>query len=162
MSRRSKSKGSNRKLASISKMNPAKGCKAFTKSGNACRAAATPGGLCFFHANPNKAAELGRIGGRNKGRIPAEIALALPNLDTAAAVTKALEQLIQDLYAGKIDHKVAATLAGMMNMLRASKEAIEMQSAIAELRKQLAEAENSPSKVTVAGEAPPEPRTTLN
>jgi|ERR1700722_18752098 len=158
MSRRSNSKGSNQKLAAISKMNPVQRCKAITKSGNACRAAATPGGLCFFHANPNKAAELGRIGGRNKGRIPVEIGSALPNLDTAAAVTKALEQLILDLYAGKIDHKVAATLAGMMNMLRTSKEAIEMQSAIAELRKQLAEAEKSPSTVA----ASPEPRTTLN
>jgi hypothetical protein len=41
-------------------------CKAQAKSGKPCRAAATAGGLCFFHANPDKASELGRIGGRNK------------------------------------------------------------------------------------------------
>ena len=35
-------------------------CKGRTKAGNLCRAAATAGGLCFFHANPNKASELGR------------------------------------------------------------------------------------------------------
>ena len=39
-----------------------KSCKAKTKKGSPCRAAATEGGLCFFHANPNKAAELGRVG----------------------------------------------------------------------------------------------------
>lgn len=38
-------------------------CKAQAKSGKRCGAAATAGGLCFFHANPNKASELGRIGG---------------------------------------------------------------------------------------------------
>jgi hypothetical protein len=27
------------------------------------------GGLCFFHANPNKAVELGRIGGKKNGQI---------------------------------------------------------------------------------------------
>jgi len=41
-------------------------CQGQTKAGKPCRAAATSGGLCYFHANPNKAAELGRIGGRNK------------------------------------------------------------------------------------------------
>jgi len=44
-------------------------CGAKTKEGKPCRAAATEGGLCFFHANPNKAAELGRVGGR-KSRYP--------------------------------------------------------------------------------------------
>ncbi|MGO8807844.1 MAG: DUF5763 domain-containing protein [Candidatus Sulfotelmatobacter sp.] len=29
-------------------------CQALTKSGKPCQAAATSGGLCFFHANPCK------------------------------------------------------------------------------------------------------------
>jgi hypothetical protein len=40
-------------------------CNARAKSGKPCGAAATPGGLCFFHANSKKASELGRIGGRS-------------------------------------------------------------------------------------------------
>jgi hypothetical protein len=44
-------------------MNSSSRCKGQTKSGNPCRAAAIAGGLCFFHANPNKTSELGRIGG---------------------------------------------------------------------------------------------------
>jgi len=37
-------------------------CRAKTKNGKPCQAAATEGGLCFFHANPKKASELGQIG----------------------------------------------------------------------------------------------------
>jgi hypothetical protein len=43
-------------------------CKAQTKAGRPCGAAPTPGGLCFFHSNPAKASELGRIGGRKNHR----------------------------------------------------------------------------------------------
>jgi hypothetical protein len=38
-------------------------CKALTKQGNPCKAPATEGGLCFFHANPDRARELGQMGG---------------------------------------------------------------------------------------------------
>jgi hypothetical protein len=41
-------------------------CKGRTRSGKPCRAAATAGGLCFFHANPAKAAALGRLGGKKR------------------------------------------------------------------------------------------------
>jgi Family of unknown function (DUF5763) len=40
-------------------------CKALTKTGKPCKAAPTSNGLCFFHAFPEKARELGRLGGRN-------------------------------------------------------------------------------------------------
>jgi hypothetical protein len=44
-------------------------CQGQTKGGKPCRAAATEGGLCFVHANPKKAAELGRVGGRKNRRV---------------------------------------------------------------------------------------------
>lgn len=56
-------------------------CKGRAKSGKACRAAATNGGLCFFHANPDKASELGRIGGRSNRHVAGETAYPLPRLD---------------------------------------------------------------------------------
>ena len=59
-------------------------CEAQTKNGKPCRAAATAGGLCFFHANPDKAAELGRIGARKNGRVPV-VTDPLPNSDSARA-----------------------------------------------------------------------------
>jgi hypothetical protein len=38
-------------------------CCARTKAGNPCKAVAVQNGLCMFHAHPEKAAQLGRIGG---------------------------------------------------------------------------------------------------
>ncbi len=40
-------------------------CSGKTKQGRPCRAAATESGYCYFHTNPDVAAELGRIGGRS-------------------------------------------------------------------------------------------------
>jgi Family of unknown function (DUF5763) len=48
-------------------------CRAITKSGAPCKAAATDNGYCFFHAFPDKARELGRIGGRNRRRSAQQI-----------------------------------------------------------------------------------------
>ena len=58
-------------------------CHGRTKDGKPCRAAATAGGLCFFHANPNKASELGRIGGRRNGHTGVVESDPLPAVDTA-------------------------------------------------------------------------------
>jgi len=85
-------------------------CQALTKKGKPCRAAATEGGLCFFHANPNKAVELGRIGGKTRGRILVGTE-PLPNLDNAIAVRDAVARLIADIYAGKLHPRIAAGLA---------------------------------------------------
>ena len=58
-------------------------CQGRTKSGKPCRAAATAGGLCFFHANPNKASELGRIGGRSKHMMAPRLAIRLRSAPVA-------------------------------------------------------------------------------
>ena len=91
-------------------------CKGRTKAGKPCDAAATDGGLCFFHANPNKASELGRIGGRSKRRAAAENGDPLPPLDNAVAVRDAAGRLIADVIAGNIHPRVAAGLAPLMNL----------------------------------------------
>lgn len=44
-------------------------CKALTKSGKPCRAAATAGGLCFFHANPNKRLSWAELGEKAIARL---------------------------------------------------------------------------------------------
>jgi len=118
-------------------------CKDTTKRGEPCRAAATAGGLCFFHANPNKASELGRIGGRSKGRINTEMVdplplsnahlgrsgtrpitpglcpyetTPLPLLDDAIAVRDTVTRLIADVHAGKVEPKVIAVLTDLINL----------------------------------------------
>jgi hypothetical protein len=91
-------------------------CKSLNKKGKPCGAAATEGGLCFFHANPNKASELGRIGGRSKRYAVDENADPLPTLNTAIALRDMAARLIADVYAGKLNPRVAASLAPLMNL----------------------------------------------
>jgi hypothetical protein len=109
------------------------------------QAAATAGGLCFFHANPNKAAELGRIGGRNNRHVVGGTLDALPTLDNAIAVRDAVAWLIAYVYAGMIHRRIAAGLAPLLNLqLRAIETAnavdpTNLEKRVAELTKLVAE-----------------------
>ena len=98
-------------------------CKGKTKKGTRCRAAATEGGLCFFHANPNKAAELGRVGGR-RGHHPLGAGAEPPrDLKSLQGVRDAVNRLIEDVYAGKISPRVAASVTPLLALqLRAIRE----------------------------------------
>jgi hypothetical protein len=106
-------------------------CKGVTKRGEPCRAAATAGGLCFFHANPSKASELGRIGGRSKGRAATETVDPLPVLNNAIAVRDTLARLIVDVHAGTVQPKVAVSLAPLLTL---QLRAIEAASKLVKLR----------------------------
>jgi hypothetical protein len=120
-------------------------CKGKTKSGKLCQAAATAGGLCFFHANPDKASELGRIGGRSNRHAAGENGGPLPTLDNAIAVRDTVARLIADVYAGKINPRIAAGLAPLLNLQMRAIETIEttdLKRRIVELEKFLAEAED--------------------
>jgi hypothetical protein len=104
------------------------------------------GGLRFFHANPNKAAELGRIGGRRKRRLPAELLDPLPKLDNVIAVQDAVEKLISDVYTGKLHPRVAAGLAPLLNLQLRALEATELERRLAKVEKLLARAEAKSSR----------------
>jgi Family of unknown function (DUF5763) len=119
--------------------NPNPRCKGRTKSGNRCRAAPTAGGLCFFHANPNKASELGRIGGRSKRAATSESANPLPELHTAIAVRDAVARLIADVYAGKLDPRVASGLAPLLNLQLRAIETTDLERRLAKIEKLLDE-----------------------
>jgi len=91
-------------------------CKARTKAGRACRAAPSEGGLCFFHANPSKASELGRIGGRRNRHAAAEDADPLPALDNALAVRNTVARLVDDVYSGRVQPRVAVSVAHLLSL----------------------------------------------
>jgi hypothetical protein len=112
-------------------------CRGRTKSGNPCRAAATEGGLCFFHANPKKAAELGRIGGRSKFRPSAENIEPLPNLDTACAIRDAGARLISDTFSGRLHPRVAAGLAPLLTLQLRAIQTANHEDRIGKLEKQM-------------------------
>lgn len=110
-------------------------CKAKTKSGNPCQAAATAGGLCFFHANPAKASELGRLGGRSNRHVAGENADPLPTLDNALAVRDTVARLIADVYAGKTHPRIASGLAPLLSLQLRAIETTDLEQRIAKLEK---------------------------
>ena len=113
-------------------------CKATAKNGKPCRAAATAGGLCFFHANPNKASELGRIGGRKNRRVPADAADLLPTLDNALAVRDTGARVIADVLSGKLNPRVASSLAPLLSLQLRAIETSDLERRVAAVEEQLA------------------------
>jgi hypothetical protein len=111
-------------------------CQALTKKGKPCRAAATEGGLCFFHANPNKAVELGRIGGKKNSQIRISMD-PLPNLDNAMAIRDTVARLISDVYAGKLHPRIAAGLAPLMHLQLRVLEKTEVEKRLARVERLL-------------------------
>ena len=129
-------------------------CKATTKSGKPCRAAATEGGLCYFHANPNKASELGRIGGRSNRHVAAgENADPLPTLDTPRAVRETVARLIAEVLAGRIHPRIAAGLAPLLNLQMQAIEKTDLDERLARTEALLAanNQEDDPSTVLDKG-----------
>ena len=114
-------------------------CKARTKAGTACRAAAMEGGLCFFHANPSKASQLGRIGGRKNRHIPTEGADSLPTLDNALGVRNMVARLIDDVYSRRLNPRVAAGLAPLLSLQLRAIETTDVQRRLDALEKRPSE-----------------------
>jgi Family of unknown function (DUF5763) len=123
--------------------NPDRRCQAVTKSGKRCAAAATEGGFCYFHANPNKARELGRIGGRSKVRPVGESPDPLPVLDNVFAVRDAVARLINDVLAGRLAPKIAAGVTPLLQLQLRVLEAIDA----AELHQRLEKIEKAQAKM---------------
>jgi hypothetical protein len=113
-------------------------CSARTKKGKPCGAAATDGGLCFFHANPKKAMELGRIGGRKNSRVPVG-SDPLPDLDSVTAVRDTVKRLISDVYTGKLHPRTAAGLAPLLHLQLRAIEKTDFERRLAKIEKQLDE-----------------------
>jgi hypothetical protein len=117
----------------------ARRCKGMNKSGKPCGAAATAGGLCFFHANPDKASELGRKGGRQNRHAAGDGGDPLPTLDNAFAVRDTVARLIADVYAGKINPRIASGLAPLLNLQLRAIEITDMERRVANLENKLSE-----------------------
>jgi hypothetical protein len=84
---------------------------------------------------------LGRIGGRKKSRLPAEVPGPFPRLDKVSAVQDAVEKLIADVYAGKLPPRVAAGLAPLLNLQLRAVEATNLELRLEKVEKLLAKAE---------------------
>ncbi len=87
-------------------------CKARTKLGKQCKARALAKNLCAFHANPGRAAELGRKGGLKRRRNSANDLLdqgfVVPK--TSGDVRDILADVMARVRFGKMDPKIGSTL----------------------------------------------------
>ena len=110
-------------------------CKAPTNAGGRCRAVAVKDGLCALHADPNRAAEMGRKSGRARrsrdSGEPPQPELAPPQ--TAQEIRTALGQFISDVRARRLDPKVASTLGYLANVLLKSIEVSDVEGRLAAL-----------------------------
>ena len=94
-----------------------KRCKGVTRNGAACTAWAREGGLCYFHANPDKAAELGRNGGRHRKHTYEQATEHIAVPESAADVKRMLAETMAEVKAGRMDPKVAKTVANVGTVL---------------------------------------------
>lgn len=93
-----------------------KACVGKTKAGESCRAAAGPGGLCYFHANPEAAKGLGQIGGM-KNRKFTGFDMQVPDNITAVDLCKLDVQAVRGLLSGDIPAREATAVAQMFTLL---------------------------------------------
>ena len=117
-----------------------KNCQAKTKTGASCRAPASEGGLCFFHANPESAKKLGQMGGR-KNRRPV-VELQVPCNLTAADVCNVSGEAIRLLLSGQLKARDATAMAQLCNSLYRGIPAADLEARVTTLEKQIANGKN--------------------
>jgi len=100
-------------------------CKALNKDGKPCGAAPTDGGLCFFHAHPNKVAELGRKGGQKNRHVQSETLTSLPPIRSVSDVRERTAHLLDELLAGRLHPRLAHGAAPLLNVLLRANTAAE-------------------------------------
>jgi hypothetical protein len=93
-----------------------KSCSVKTKAGKPCRAAAGLGGLCFFHANPDRAKSLGQIGGLKNKKFTG-VNLEVPDSITGGDLCRLEVQVVRGLLSGEIPAREATAVAQMLNLL---------------------------------------------
>ena len=95
-------------------------CKATTSSGTRCKARPHQDGLCFFHSDPKRAAELGRKGGRRNRHTYETPAQQVTAPESAGDVKRMLAETMADVRAERTDPKLGSTLGYLgMALLRA-------------------------------------------
>ena len=111
-----------------------KHCRAKTKLGKRCKAAATERGLCAFHADPQRAAHLGQLGGRKNRRYPLTVGVeSLRVPETPKEVKNLLAEAMAGIYAGQLEPKVGSVMAYLGTSLLKAFEVIDLEERIGAL-----------------------------
>lgn len=113
-------------------------CAAMKKDGSQCRARALVGqNYCSLHSDPERAAELGRRGGRRRAIFDPEELKQFSAPNTAHELVAVLAESIVDVRAARLEPKAACAIALLAtNWLRARELAL-LESKVSELGRQL-------------------------
>ena len=120
-------------------------CSARTKLGNECRAAAVMGTeFCALHGDPERAAALGRMGGRrNRHYVDTEpINISPPS--TPEDVKNVLGQAMADVRAKKLEPRTATALTYMARVLLEAFETTDLQKRLERLEQEVRTKEAKP------------------
>jgi hypothetical protein len=118
-------------------------CSGKTKAGTSCRAPAGPDGLCFFHAHPDLARNLGHIGGlKNRSQVR-ELSSDEPL--GGASLQHILSEAIREVGSRKMTPRNAAALAQLSNSLHRVLPTADLERRLARIEQQLAEKEGRQS-----------------
>jgi hypothetical protein len=112
-------------------------CRGKTKTGAACRAPASAGGLCYFHANPDNAKVLGQMGGRKNRR--SVVDLQVPDNMSAADLRNVTAQAIRLLLSGELHAREAVAVAQLCNTLHRVIPTADLETRVTMLEAQLAQ-----------------------
>jgi|CZKR01.1.fsa_nt_gi hypothetical protein len=112
-------------------------CKTITKNGTPCKAAPMASGFCFLHGNPNRASELGRIGGRQNRRERTPSGYAPPKLDGLGSALERLQWIFDESMAGSMRPAVANILMKVTDLQTRVWEKTRLEQQIAELQEQV-------------------------
>ncbi len=113
---------------------PDGGCNAKTKVGRPCAAPAVKGGrFCSLHADPYRAAELGRRGGARNRHAYENDGREVAAPQTASDVKDLLAETMAEIRAGKMDPKLGTTLGYLGTSLLKAIEISDIEQRLAKL-----------------------------
>jgi hypothetical protein len=108
------------------------GCSATTKRGRPCQAAAVHGTrFCALHADPARAAELGRMGGIKNRHYVGNDAVTIAPPTTPEDVKNLLAQAMVDVRGKRLDPRTASTLTYMSGVLLKAFESTDLKKRLA-------------------------------
>lgn len=108
-------------------------CKARTKANKPCKVRAVTKGLCAFHADPTRAAKLGRIGGKRNRRHPLRSEPPTNPPTTVKELKELLSIAISQIHAGQLDPKIGGVVASVGNVLLKAFEISDLEGRIVAL-----------------------------
>jgi|SRR5579864_94905 len=111
-------------------------CQARTKAGKPCKAAAVKGGFCAFHADPKRAAQLGRIGGRTNRRYASRYqAGPVHPPQTGREVKDLLAKTLAEVHAGRLEPKIGSVIAYVGSALLQAIKTTDLEERLAALER---------------------------